>query len=196
MHATELEPSGPGATSVPAAGAARGGRRVHRWIVIGVVLAVAGTALTGWMGAAQAATTDQLQALRGRLGERVEVTRATSAQLDAAIEVARGVREDAAGLGRAERAELGEAIRSAEAIAGQRLTTQEPGTVAQAEMLVRQAGLLEETLALAAEDLRTAVDQVRVHQVRAGRAGAGAGEAGFRSAGYRPGVGATAVAQP
>ncbi|WP_460702512.1 hypothetical protein [Myceligenerans halotolerans] len=139
-------------------------RALARWVVGVMILAIVMTLLVGWVSQARAATTDRLEVLNARIDERVAAGRATSERLTTVIVVARNVRADSAGADPEARATLDAAIHAAEGIVGQHVTTQEPATVPQAEMLVEQAVIMEEALALAMTDLRTAVDRVRVSQ--------------------------------
>lgn len=167
MPTTVPEPSGPSFASVvgPPPVSTEGVRRrraYRRWLAAVVLLGVAGAVFAGWTAAARAATTDRLETLAVQLDEQVRGTRVTSERLVAVIAVAQNAQANAVGADPAARATLDEAIRSAESVLEQRLTTREPGSVAQAEMLVRQASGMEESLELATADLRTAVDRVRV----------------------------------
>jgi hypothetical protein len=135
---------------------------LRRWLAGATVLALVTVLLTGWVSNARAATTDRLAALNARIDERVNAGRATAERLTTVVVVARNVRAHSAGADPTARARLDAAIRSAEAVLVQRITTQAPATVPQAEMLVEQAGVMEEALVLATMDLRTAVDRVRV----------------------------------
>ncbi|GAB4084136.1 hypothetical protein GCM10028784_07660 [Myceligenerans cantabricum] len=136
-------------------------RRLSRWVVGAAVLAIAATLLVGWVSAARAATTDRLELLNARLDERVGAVDATSVRLDTVIVVAQNVREASAGSDPAALATLDASIRSAEAVVDQRVTTQAAVTVPQAEMLMEKAARMEQALALAGTDLRTAVGMVR-----------------------------------
>lgn len=137
-------------------------RAVHRWAAGAALLAMVGALLVGWVSQARAATTDRLEVLTGTIDERVTAGRAVSERLSTVIVVARDVRADPAQADPDALDMLDAAIRSAEGVVGQRVTTQQPATVPQAEMLAEQAALVEQTLAVATSDLRTAVDRVRV----------------------------------
>ena len=149
-----------------------------------VALGLTGAVLTGWMGAARAASTDRLHTLNTELDQRVSATESTSDQLETVIVVARNIRSVSHGASSESRATLDAAVRSAEAVAEQRLTTQEPDSIAQAEMLVEQAAAMEQAIALTTTDLRTAVERVRLSRD-------GAQPARFELVGTRP-----VVAQP
>ncbi|RPF22621.1 hypothetical protein [Myceligenerans xiligouense] len=142
-------------------GTARG-RLLRRCAAGATVLAILTALLVGWVSQARADTTDRLETLNARIDERVVAGRATAERLATVIVVARNVRAASSDADPEARATLDAAIRSAEGVVGQRVTTQEPATVPQAEMLVEQAGLMQQALALATTDLRTAVDLVLV----------------------------------
>ncbi|MBL0884873.1 hypothetical protein [Myceligenerans indicum] len=170
-QAAAPEPSGIGApavrtdavtTSVTTVGVFVRGRVLGRFLAGAAILAIVTALLVGWVNQARAATTDRLEALTEQIDVRVTAGRTGAERLATVIVVARNVQADSAGADPDARAMLDAAIRSAEGVVGQRVTTQEPATVPQAEMLVEQAGLVEESLTLATTDLRTAVDRVRL----------------------------------
>ncbi|MBE1877383.1 hypothetical protein [Myceligenerans pegani] len=170
-QAVVLEPFGTGTRSVRTdtntatdfrTAARTRARTLWRWAAGFAALAIMTALLVGWVGQARAATTDRLAVLNARIDERVSAGRAMSERLATVIVVARNVQANSAGADPDARAALDAAIRSAEGIVGQRVTTQAPATVPQAEMLVEQATLMADALALTTMDLRTAVDRVRV----------------------------------
>lgn len=157
-----LEQSSTETVSVRPRSGTASSRVLGRWIAGVAVLAIMAALLVGWVNQARAATTDRLETLSAQIDERVAAGRASSDRLASMISTARNVQADSAEADPATRDTLDAAIRSAETIVDQHLTTQDPATVPQAEMLMEQAGHMEEALALAATDLRTAVDRVRV----------------------------------
>lgn len=162
IEAGSVAGSGPGDVVPVSRGGAAVGRVLRRCAAAATVLAIVTAVLVGWVSQARATTTDRLEVLNARIDERVVAGRATAERLATVIVVARNVRSNATHADPDARATLDAAIRSAEGIVGQRVTTQEPDTVPQAEMLVQQAALMEQALALATTDLRAAVDEVRV----------------------------------
>lgn len=191
MQAAVLEPSRTGTTSVRVDSGRTARRVLARWVGGATILAIVMALLVGWVSQARATTTDRLAVLNERIDERIAAGRATSERLATVIVVARNVRADSADADPEARATLDAAIRAAEGIVGQHVTTQEPATVPQAEMLVEQAVIMDEALALAMTDLRTAVDRVRVS-----RGELRAGESRYTSVGTeRAGI-LVAVARP